>query len=46
MAWFCHLASIFSNTDDKAEDLAVYCQACIYKFGNSLPIPRPDLKAV
>ena len=31
MACFCHLASVLTNNENKAENLAVYCQACIYK---------------
>ena len=43
---FCHLVSSFTNIDDKAENLAVYCQTCIYKSGSALLIFYPDLKAI
>ena len=33
-------------TNDKAEELAVHCQACIYGSGSTLPISYLGLKAV
>ena len=41
-----YLASTLTNTDDKAEDLAVHCQAYIYRSGNTSPIFYPSLKIV
>ena len=46
MAYFCHLANTLTNTNDEAENLAVYCQAYIYGSGSTLPISYPDLKVV
>ena len=46
MAYFHHLASTLTNTDDEAKDLAVYCQACIYRSGSSSSILCPGLKTV
>ena len=42
----CHLASTLTNTNDKAKDLVVYCQACIYRSGSTLSIFYPGFKAV
>ena len=41
-----YLASILTNTDDKAEDLTVYCQAYIYRSGSLLPILCSGFKAI
>lgn len=40
----CYLVSTLTNTDDKAKDLAIHCQAYIYKSGSSLLISYPKLK--
>lgn len=40
----CHLASILNNTNDRAKDLTIYCQASIYGSDSSLPISYLKLK--
>ena len=46
MACLCHLASSLINTNDEDEDLAIHCQACIYRSGSLLLISYLSLKAV
>ena len=46
MACFYHLASALTNTEDEAENLAVYCQVYIYGSGSILLISYPGLKTV
>ena len=41
-----HLANTLTNTDDKAKDLAIHCQACIYDPGSTLPISYLGFKVV
>ena len=41
----CHLAKTLTNIDDKAENLAIYYQAYIYRSDNTFPISYPSLKA-
>ena len=46
MTYFCHLANALTNTNDKGENLAIYCQVCIYGSDSPLLISYLGLKGV